>query len=425
MQLMDTGGMVARRPPGTRSATAAFALALALALGVTAARAQTFNSGSTGADGAFDLSSTPSGTTVVLDPVALGIDPERDNVFHFTTITIPTGVTVRLSNTVLGGPVFWLATGAVLINGTVDANGVVGHTYTPSAATRTAAEPGAGGFPGGVGGNSGGSAAPQPGAGPNGGGINGPDGVGFGGAFAGNQFLVPLFGGSGGGGGTIGGAQFDWGAGGGGGGGALLIASSVSIIVNGTIAAEGGAGGLGHPNCVSWTGGSGSGGAIRLVAPLLRGTGTLAVRGFRASGSCRSQTDGGAGRIRLEAFRHEYTGQRLGNWTTGSPVSTFLPPGATTVRVTTIAGVPVPANPTGSFEMPDVTINEGTAVPVEIEARLVPPGTVVKLHLFSLEGADQIVSAPPLAGTLELSAATASVTFPPGFTRGFARAVWR
>ena len=87
--------------------------------------------------------------------------------------------------------------------------------------------------------------------------------------------------------------------------------------------------------------------------------------------------------------------------------------------------MPVAPNPTGSFELPDVTINEGASTIVEIEARNVPPGTVVSLYLFSLEGADQVVESAPLVGTPELSTTTASVVFPPGFTRGFARAVWR
>lgn len=39
-------------------------------------------------------------------------------------------------------------------------------------------------------------------------------------------------------------------------------------------------------------------------------------------------------------------------------------------------------------------------------------------------GHDQVIDAPPLAGTLESSSATALVTFPPGFTRGYAHAKW-
>jgi hypothetical protein len=88
----------------------------------TAGADQTFDSRSTGADGALDLSDVPEGTTVVfnpdeyLRPDGAHLDPERDNVYHFTTILIPANVTVRLASRVLGSnPVYWLATGAVVI----------------------------------------------------------------------------------------------------------------------------------------------------------------------------------------------------------------------------------------------------------------------------------------------------------------------
>ncbi len=68
----------------------------------------------------------------------------------------------------------------------------------------------------------------------------------------------------------------------------------------------------------------------------------------------------------------------------------------------------------GTFEMPDVTIMDGAAVPVAIEAKNVPLGTVVKLHLFAENGPDQIVDSTPLAGTVALSTATASITIPLG-----------
>lgn len=74
--------------------------------------------------------------------------------------------------------------------------------------------------------------------------------------------------------------------------------------------------------------------------------------------------------------------------------------------------------------MPDVTINAATAVPVLIEARNIPLGTQVKLHLFSENGTDQIRDSTTLAGTLQLSTATVSVVIPSGFSRGFVRATW-
>ncbi len=207
-------------------------------------QAQGFSSGSTGADGALDFSSSPPGAIIEFDPEAFNpqLDPEGDNIYHFTTITIPANVTVRLTAKHLNGPVFWLATGAVQISGTIDLNGAIGHSVTPTPAGRIPSLPGAGGFGGGVGGNNCGTTPPQPGNGPQGGGagnlIGGQAGVG---GFSGNQFLVPLVGGSGGGGRGFSSCN-QWGSGGGAGGGALLIASSISITISGTVTANGGPG---------------------------------------------------------------------------------------------------------------------------------------------------------------------------------------
>src|SRR5262245_18243455 len=88
----------------------------------TNAEAQ-FSSGSTGADGALDYSNLAPGTIVIFDPMKLSPpEPAGTNIFNFTSITIPTGVTVKLRGDVLNAPVFWLSQGDVLINGTIDLN---------------------------------------------------------------------------------------------------------------------------------------------------------------------------------------------------------------------------------------------------------------------------------------------------------------
>jgi hypothetical protein len=386
------------------------------------AEAQAFTSGSTGADGPLDFSSAAPGTVIEFNPASANppLDPERDNVYNFTTITIPTGVTVRLTARFLNGPVFWLATGSVQINGTIDLNGANGHLLTTVPAGRVPSIPGAGGFGGGIGGYSctTNPALPQAGNGPSGGGPGRTDGNGAagGGGFSGNQFLVPLVGGSGGGGGSRGSCN-EWGPGGGAGAGALLIASSTSIVLNGVISAVGGHGRNVTNGDFSAGGG---GGAIRLIAATISGTGSLSAVGGGGNGR------GGNGRVRLEAFQNNFTGNIDVEFARSSPTSTFLPTvAAPVIRVVSVAGVPVPANPTGAFDTPDVNFNDGAAVPVAIEARNVPPGTVVKVHVFSENGPDQIVDSSGLQGTLTQSTAIASVVFPPGFSRGFVRAVWR
>jgi len=91
------------------------------------------------------------------------------------------------------------------------------------------------------------------------------------GAIYGSPLLVPMVGGSGGGG-TIGSP----GSGGGGGGGAILIASNTQITNGGSIIANGGEGYLGSG---SYHYNSGSGGAIRIVAPVVAGSGVLSAAG--------------------------------------------------------------------------------------------------------------------------------------------------
>src|SRR5919108_2609404 len=76
--------------------------------------AQTVNSGSTGADGAF---SPTANVTLTLPP---------SGVFNFTTVNIPAGVTVRFARNAANTPVTMLATGNVTIVGTIDVSGAPG-----------------------------------------------------------------------------------------------------------------------------------------------------------------------------------------------------------------------------------------------------------------------------------------------------------
>ena len=89
-----------------------------------------------------------------------------------------------------------------------------------------------------------------------------------------------------------------------------------------------------------------------------------------------------------------------GSLTTGSPVSAYVPSSQPGVHVVSVAGRAVPERPGGDFTAADVTMTEGGPVVVEIRARRVPTGTVPTLHLSSLEGADQVVQASPLVGSL-------------------------
>jgi hypothetical protein len=395
-----------------------------LAAAVIPLAGQSFNSQSDGSDGALDFTHVEPGTTVIFDPPAFDppLDPDGDNVFHFTTINIPEGVTVQLRATELNwAPVHWLAGGEVIIDGVINLRGENGHVANPPTMEEwRPAIPGPGGFPGGVGGNMG---RGTPGLGPGGGqgGADGPFPNGFQGDHNyGNIFLLPLTGGSGGGGGR---GTTGIGGGGGAGGGAIQIASSVSITLNGTITAAGGRGSPGVSGAGN-NGGDGAGGAVRLMAPVISGNGTINVAG--------RSPNSGQGWARLESFERLFTGN-INARTTSFRIVTLAPgphlglptSPAPWVRVASIAGQPVAATPSGSFIVPDAVIDTTDPVEVVIEASRIPLETTVLLGFINENQSDpQAATSTPLEGTEETSTATVEVTFPPGFSRGWVRATW-
>ena len=386
-----------------------------------------FESTSTGADG--ELIFAAAAGVVVFDPADLTnddgdpIDPEGDNIFHFTSIEIPTGTTVTLSAEQLGGdgrPVIWLASEDVTIDGILALDGQAGHGASE---TEAPSVPGAGGFTGGAS-----VGFQQSGNGPGGG--TGVDGEAGGpgayrtrggtssssgrGASYGNRFLMPLLGGSGGGAGTA--------AGGGGGGGGLLIASSTEIIVDGTIRALGGASGTAAGTTPR--GGGGSGGAIRLMAPTVSGSGTVNVSG----GTGLTLLAGGSGWIRIQAIKHglrkDGTFTPLSSVSFAAPGIIFPPDDTPTLRITGIDGADAPELPTGSFESVDVVIDSSEEVTIDLEATNIPTGTTITLILIAEDGASESIESTELDGTLSSSTATATATFVAGFTRITIRAEW-
>lgn len=388
------------------------------------ALAQTFNSGSTGADGAF---SPTTNTTLTLP---------ANGVFNFTTINIPAGVTVTFARNAANTPVTLLATGNVTIAGTINlnggsgGNGAVGTSSAPNGGLG-----GPGGFDGGDGADgitsttggaglgSGGGAGGQSPHGAGGGSFGTAGGSGGSGAIApgatyGIAALLPLIGGSGGGGG---GAPFGITAGGGGaGGGAILVASSGTITFTGTITAIGGKGAdatFGNSREAS-AGGGGSGGAVRLVANTLTGSGgsitvTGGSGGFRSGAAQENGGSGGIGRIRVEASTNTATITYAQVPSIDKPGALALP-GSPSLTITSVAGVAAPASPTGSFSSPDISLPAGTANPMTIALAAVniPLGTTVTVTVKPLDGAASSATSTALTGTLAASTATASLTIP-------------
>ena len=255
------------------------ALCLACAAWSAAAHAQLSN-GSDGSDGALLVDSNQ---TLALPP---------DGIFNFTTVTIETGATLSFQKNALNTPVYFLATGDIVVDGAINLRGQSGDLVSGGAG-------GPGGFAGGppsIAGNPAGSGL-GPGAGaPAAGPFNTSNAAGKGsygsrntravdGPVYGSELLVPLVGGSGGGG------SLDT-RGGCGGGGAILLASDTRVEINGDVFA--------NVACDQpW--GVGSGGGVRIVAPVVAGLGEIWVNGGDEN-QLLDNRFGGRGRVRIDVI---------------------------------------------------------------------------------------------------------------------------
>jgi hypothetical protein len=386
--------------------------------------ASAFVSGSTGADGAFN----PTTNTEVVLPA--------DGKLNYTTVNIPTGVTVTFKKNSANTPVYILATGGVTIEGTIDVNGKDGNGIYPG-------DGGPGGFDGGLGGSpvDGSNPATQGGkglgpgsgnpgsvststdfnSGSGGGGGYGSDGSngmgisiyssgGSGGGSYGNTKILPMIGGSGGGGGagSTNSTSKNSGGSGGGGGGAILIASSGTITVTGSVTANGGSGAKsGNTGTYAGDGGGGSAGAIKLMANTITGEGTISANGG-AGGNNINGIDGGAGgagRIRFEADSVTRTANTSPLYTYSYPSTVFVT-NMPTLTITLVGGVSVPANPSGQYGSPDITLPSATTNPVSvnISATNIPVGTQV-----TVTSTPEFGTATTATGLLN-SSSTASVS---------------
>ena len=409
-----------------------------------------YNSGSTGADGAFN---PVVDTEVVLPP---------DGIFNYTTVNIPASVTVTFKKNQVNAPVTWLATGDVTIDGKVilsgisssdvgaAGDGVVGDDGLPGLA-------GPGGFDGGVGGgpnsqlgSSGfgpGRGLPATGTGAYDTSIYGCGGAGAGystkgvnsasffdgrfgrctiledGAIAGDAYgnidILPLIGGSGGGGAS--GGFTSTGSGGGGGGGAILIASSTSVTVNGELRADGGNSGAVNSASGGGSGGGGAGGAIRVIATTISGNGvisaskgqagTVNISDYSESGFCKGG-NGSDGRIRLEAESLLRTAGTIPSYSLASPGDLFVA-GLPGVRITSVAAVDAPAIPTGDADIV-LPITTSNPVTVSLASNGVPTGNTVKLTMIPATGNPVSVISSALSGTVDSATATATIDLPEG-----------
>lgn len=388
-----------------------------------------FVSGSTGADGPFN----PTQSQTVPLP--------ESGIFNFTTVNIPSNVTIRFGRNSRNTPVTILATGNVTIAGLIDISGLNGGNVLGGAGGPGGFNGGNGGFvvssnvttPGvngdGPGGGGGGGSATSNSAGNAGGGGFGTPGLageytqtqigqgftlanGAGGPKYGLPTLLPLIGGSGGGGDLGRGLP---GGGGGGGGGAILIASSGTINFSSNpslIFANGG-----HGFARNFGSGGGSGGAVRLIANVITGI----VRIDAGGGLGLVGGNGGGGLVRLEAFNMTNLNLTIG----GNPrvfkstPTIAVPSNLPTIRIVSVAGIVSPNNPNGSLQRePDIVLptNQANPVSVALSASNIPLGTTLQVTLTPENGASTAVQSTALTGTLASSTATASITIPDGIS---------
>ena len=409
-----------------RAATPGIILSIVLTPVPGFAQLNTFSSGSTGVDGAF----SPAASQTIQAP--------ESGVFNFTTINIPTGVTITYTRNSKNTPVTLLASGDITIAGTISVAG--GGGLTNGGGGRGAPggyDGGAAGFgfdtfvgatgdgPGGGGGGSstngtslsGGGGGGYASAGGNGGAQAGAT-AGAGGLKYGSSTLLPPIGGSGGGGG--GAAANNHAGAGGGGGGAILIASSTTINFTGTINAPGGTGVVAGVGGAS--GGGGSGGAIRLIANTISGAGTLNVSGGNGGGQSTfpGGGNGAAGFVRTEAFNFSsFTPNVPTNSATFALPNPVTIPNGPALRIASVAGVSAPALPLGSLAgAPDIVVPSATANPVTvaIEASNIPIGTIVQVSLIPVSGARLSAQTGPLSGSQAASTASASLSLPSGIS---------
>ena len=88
--------------------------------------AQVVNTGSTGSDGALDFSGISYTTNIVIN-----MTDHPTGIYQYTTVNIPTNITVTFIPNANNTPVTWLLQGSCVISGTVDVSGQPDNGLVP------------------------------------------------------------------------------------------------------------------------------------------------------------------------------------------------------------------------------------------------------------------------------------------------------
>lgn len=362
-----------------------------------AVSAQTFSSGSTGADGAL---APPQGETWIQLPAS--------GILNYTTIDIPQYAVVKFIKNAQNTPVILLASGDVTIRGEVSVAG--GRVNAHGNMDYTIGGPG--GFDGAMLENTAGQ-GPAP----------GQPAADNRASWIGPLSLVPAIGGSGGGSGT------PWTPAGGGGGGAITIASSGTITVHssGVVTADAANPGYHGPM-------GGAGGAIRLVANTVTIVGPYGALWARGAANAATDLPGNSGLIRLEGGSVSFMGQAAPAPVIDKPISnpTIVPVNPPTLTITSIEGFPVPAGAGSRVDAADLVLPKQLTDPitVAVTAANVPvntpitatfgagsgtvtPGVLTGASSAATTGTVQI-SGMPRDGTVTFIYVTAIFTVPGG-----------
>ncbi len=333
--------------------------------------APTFDAGS---DGSYGPLFVAAGTT--LDVVL-----PADGTIHATDITVEAGATLTFTRNINNTPVYLLSQGDVVIDGVIDVSGSDSTASTGGAG-------GPGGFDGGTGTNPGNAQAR-----PN--------------TLVPDRNLLHLIGGRGGSGDGDGAPN----CGGGGGGGALLIASSTTITLDGVLDLNAGSGAC--PEFPTDTGGDGYPGHVRLVAPVVTGTGDIDA----------SQSAGTLGYVRVDSLLPGYESLSY-NGTTPLSSSFQVTAGnimigrldvVPTARITSVAGQGV-ATESGAVSV-IVPAGSPTTQDVVVEVAGLAANGTVTVSLQKWQSGLTGVSNATFTSTasLDLGAGETSVTIPVTF----------
>lgn len=311
-----------------------------------------FNSGSTGADGALDLS------TMTCPNNICEVQLPESGILNYTTVNVPQGKELRFKNNSRNTPVILLAQGQVTVSGVINVSSI--NTNTSGFCGSVFVRLGNGGFKGGFG----------PGVGT----VSSQSGT-----WIGPLSLVPIIGGSG--------SYPQLGNG----GGAIVMASSTVINFSGQISANGSSSdaGCGGPN--------GSGGAIRLVSNTINATGSFSACG----GNC--------GVVRLEATSLTFTGASSPAAVL-SPVNPIIfPTNPLSLTIASIGGYSVPSYAGTRFDTVDLLLPNQLSDPINvvIQGSNIPVGTQVQLQ-FS--GSNATTTSCTLSGTQADSSATCTIS---------------